>query len=225
MIALLAIHLGTNYLAVRAVSMRTLNRQRANLVLSNCLAQYPVPANQKSTQSSKVKIPTPDAISLKELVFERDGVLRGGDGAVLGFCQLGVNLQIMLRSFGSENNSPVSHSDDGDIRKLIQLFQDDAYILWYDRDRNLYLIVLKHGCSPRTHLIAWAHALMTAASKDVTSTSSTESIIHSLGESKARLYEFLNVTDLFSELEKAGWDLDTGAMETRSGTRCQLKAE
>ena len=39
MIILLAIHLGTNYLAVRAVCMQTLNRQRANLVFSGLLEQ------------------------------------------------------------------------------------------------------------------------------------------------------------------------------------------
>ncbi|RDW91498.1 hypothetical protein BP5796_02663 [Coleophoma crateriformis] len=223
MIALLAIHLSTNYLAVKAVSMRTLNRQRANLVISNCLAQCPDSRTEKSSQSWKIKVPSPEMISLQERIFERDGVLRGSNGAVLGYCQLGVSLQTVFKSFGPSHGSTGSHMDDGNIRKLLKLFHEDAYILWYDRARNMYLVVFKHGCLPTVHVRAWAHAFMTAATKEVQARSSTESILRLLEVTKVRLNEFLKTTDLFSELENAGWDLETGAMETRSGTRCQLK--
>src|ERR1700709_2496622 len=75
MIALLAIHLGTNYLAVRAVSMRTLNRQRANLVFSALLEDH------YTVGKEHVKpFPTPEQISIQERVFERDGVLRWKGG-------------------------------------------------------------------------------------------------------------------------------------------------
>ncbi|RDW60772.1 hypothetical protein BP6252_12155 [Coleophoma cylindrospora] len=225
MIALLAIHLGMNYLAVKAVSMRTLNRQRANLVFSNCLAQCPDPSTEKPPRSWKIKVPSPEMISLQERVFERDGVLRESNGAVLGYCQLGVSLHTVLKSFGPSHASTSSHMDDGNIRKLLELFHDDAYILWYDRARNMYLVVLKHGCSPTVHVRAWAHAFMTAATAEAQARSSTESILRLLEVTKVRLNEFLKTTDLFSELENAGWDLETGAVETRSGTRCQLKEE
>ncbi|KAB8288866.1 hypothetical protein EYC80_010769 [Monilinia laxa] len=52
LITLLSIHLGTNYLAVRSVTMRTLNRQRANLVLSPFL--YSVTSDNKRNTSRPV---------------------------------------------------------------------------------------------------------------------------------------------------------------------------
>src|ERR1700753_1137715 len=78
MIFLLAIHLGTNYLAVRAVCMQTLNRQRANLVFSSLLEQI---ASDKTTNRGaktlpRLVYPTPEEVRLQERVFERDGVLR-----------------------------------------------------------------------------------------------------------------------------------------------------
>src|ERR1700709_848660 len=87
LIALLAIHLGTNYLAVKAVSMRTLNRQRANLVFSTFLEDSKSIHKEQSLKA----LPTPEEISLRERIFERDGVLRWKGSEIIGYCEIGVS--------------------------------------------------------------------------------------------------------------------------------------
>ena len=79
MIALLAIHLSMNYLAVRSVSMRTLNRQRANLVFSNYLDQL-IEFDGQTKGSGNITFPSPEEISIQEKIFARDGVIcwKGG---------------------------------------------------------------------------------------------------------------------------------------------------
>ncbi|TKA67954.1 hypothetical protein B0A49_07548 [Cryomyces minteri] len=62
LLLLLSIHLATNHAAVRAVSMRTLNRQRANLVFSHLIEDD--------------EVLTPEEVSKKERIFDWDGVLK-----------------------------------------------------------------------------------------------------------------------------------------------------
>ncbi|KAI7001947.1 DUF647-domain-containing protein [Hortaea werneckii] len=71
LILLLSIHLETNRRAVRSVSMRTLNRQRATLVYH---------------QLRQGRVPKPEDVSSRERIFEKDGILRGAHGETIGWC-------------------------------------------------------------------------------------------------------------------------------------------
>lgn len=68
LIILLTIHLGTNYLAVRSVSMRTINRQRANIIFNKYM----------SSRHGSRRMLIPEEVSQLERIFEWDGVLRCG---------------------------------------------------------------------------------------------------------------------------------------------------
>ncbi|KAF1939737.1 DUF647-domain-containing protein [Clathrospora elynae] len=219
LIALLSIHLATNYAAVKAVSMRCLNRQRANIVFSSILQH--------------AAILGPDDVSKRERVFERDGVLRWINDEILGYCRIGVSLQEMLGRIGSRHTQTGSLDLRGvNMSELLDVFADEAYILWPACSSDYEaLIVLKHGCTPVDQLKSWAHALLLARRQRG----------HSLrgkphdddaSELKNRLIAELRQTledtrDVFEKyvggLKDKGWDLDVAALETRTGTRAQIE--
>ncbi|KAM3076227.1 hypothetical protein ACMFMG_006267 [Clarireedia jacksonii] len=239
MIALLAIHLGTNYLAVRAVSMRTINRQRANLIISHALDQLlnnqdtDTDADINNTNKNKqLRILTPEEVSLQERIFERDGVLRWRGGPPLGWCRIGVPLREILSCLahptksGTYKSNPVadSHPITITLEQLLAVYKAQGYIMWYDRARKTCLVVLKEGTHSIIQLDAWMHALLFV--KDV------QGAVRELGDDVAVLRRVEGTLEsavrgrrdggFYGALEEAGWDLEVGAMETRSGTRIRV---
>ncbi|KAF8862305.1 DUF647-domain-containing protein [Acephala macrosclerotiorum] len=215
MIFLLAIHLGTNYLAVRAVCMRTLNRQRANLAFSVGLDEVEKFGNTSTERRialEKRKGPTPNEVRLQERVFERDGVLRWG-GKVLGYCRIGVDLRTLLKSFSDRNRVTGSYGNTGDFERLLKIFDGVNYVIWYDESSKTFLIVLEDGVEPASELHAWMFALYYAKhgrKKD-------ETVLDALGRTLNEVT--VASVDILKHLEKIGWDLETSALETHSGTR------
>ncbi|TVY30540.1 RUS1 family-like protein [Lachnellula hyalina] len=232
MIALLAIHLGTNYLAVRAVSMRTLNRQRANIVSSNIFetVYQKIHAAEEETLSDtdllSIRIPSPEEVSVKEKVFEKDGVLRWKGGKPLGYCRIGVDVRTILNLFGKPNRSSGSYSEDQPVTfaKLLDIYKDDGYIMWYDEPRKTFLIILKDTAQTTTHLQAWMHALYHAEASKLGRLQDEETVMAAISSTKTYVAKVLDRFAVFEELQKAGWDIETGAMETKSGTRIKLRS-
>jgi len=218
MIALLAIHLGTNYLAVRAVSMRTLNRQRANLVFSTYLEN----SSLQEKEDSKC-FPTPEQISVQERIFERDGVLRWKGGKILGHCEIGVPLRRILDLFERPHRATGSYTGPQSLNaaRLLDEFQNEEYILWYDEPQKTVLIVLKASSNTKTQLYAWLHALYLAKAIDIgrKDTPIMESVVQTRSELELFRESFLK------GLQKVGWDIETGALETKSGTRIKDESE
>lgn len=220
LIVLLAIHLKMNHAAVRAVSMRSLNRQRANIVFSNLFATG--------------KVLTPREVSKGERIFERDGVLRWADDRILCRCRIGVPWQQVLERIATKNERTGSFQSPMEISQLLELFSDEQYVLWYDRTQSHSLIVLKKGATSLSQLKAWAHALLLAGiSREVILRKEIEDLLPSQ-ERRQSLTETLGlINDLrasysvisktFDEyakqLKAAGWDLEIAALETMSGTR------
>lgn len=212
MILLLSVHLETNRRAVRAVSMQTLNRQRANLVYHHLRQGH---------------VPSPKEVSQQEHIFEQPGVLRGLQGEALGYCQLGAPLSAFLQSIAPPHSVTKSTSVPGSaLTKLLTPFDDKNYLMWYDplsisRKVNVS-IALKQGAVPRDQLTAWWHAVALAeASHRQTSKSASERNEPQVGtlleQSMASASEL--VLRYEKPLRELGWDLDTGALETGSNTR------
>ncbi len=158
LLILLTIHLGTNYLAVRAVSMRTLNRQRANIVFSTCLdpsSFVGVDRLNKSPQKSNIKHPEnhrilmPEEVSSMERIFERDGVIRWHGKKIIGRCVLGVPLKAILDTLpqSTHNSQTGSYTysksealnkvnkqkvkNGASIDDILKVFQKERYISWF----------------------------------------------------------------------------------------------
>ncbi|KAL5120508.1 hypothetical protein ACEQ8H_001526 [Pleosporales sp. CAS-2024a] len=211
--ALLSIHLATNYAAVRSVSMRYLNRQRANIVFGSLFHNGLVPSPAEAAQ--------------RERIFERDGVLRWVDGTIVGHCTLGVPLQVLLSRMSHDGKRTASSSLQViDLTDLVRLFAGQRYMLWFSNHEAT--VVLKEGCTPLDQLKAWAHALLVAQEqrddgpphqlKDDASLK-----LGRLDTIKRTLEEvdqvFVKYTGL---LEQSGWDVNTAALETRGGARSQV---
>lgn len=212
LIMLLSIHLATNLAAVRAVCMHNLNRQRANIVLSNFF--------------DGKGVLTPEVVSLYERIFEWDGVLRWKGSAPFGKARIGVPMQDILNVLAPTR----THHATGAIRDkksvlktLIRLHKEEDFLVWYDTPQKTAIIVLKEGASPRAHLKAWALGLYVAHRfKGEDATSATTDKVIQLIESTLR--QISNQWDDYIErMKAAGWDLDMANLETASGTRVCLR--
>ncbi|KZF25765.1 DUF647-domain-containing protein [Xylona heveae TC161] len=209
---LLSIHLGTNYAAVRAVTMRTLNRQRANIVVSTLIEHD--------------RILTPEVVSRRERIFERDGVVRWNQSQALAYCQIGCPLEKLLQSLCRDDarQSRVKYAT-ANFGRLLNIFQGQDYILWYDCKASQVFIVLKEGSSVKSQLKAWMHSLLvvhgeTSGLPDGTEISFDSMTSKQLEQIRNSLEFLSNRFDRFMEtLADAGWDLATAALEVRPGYR------
>lgn len=214
LIGLLSIHLATNYAAVKSVSMRCLNRQRANIVISNIL------------QSGRVL--SPAEVSKKERVFERDGVLRWADDNIIGHCKIGVKMGTLVSLVG------LRHGQTGSLEMraiklsdLMRVFEDEAYIIW--KAHFDAVIVLKQGCTPVDQLKAWTQALL-LAQREGTGVSDSKLRDDTSGDPLAELRATLEKTQQMfdaheADLRNVGWDLDIAAVETRAGNRIESETK
>jgi hypothetical protein len=280
LLILLLIHLSTNYLAVRAVSMRTLNRQRANFVYSQylnslspkALTNIPgiakPPGRNTRMGAYNSPIPTPESVSPQERVFERDGVLRWQGLATIGHCTVGVPFRAILDITSSPNSTTGSYkySKVGNsltIAALLSLYDKESYILhfvpsnssspssfnlltpfsaWTSGPR--FYAVFKATATTETQLKAWFQAftcawLLYSQLKNGGNESQIQDQDDSVraganrnrnSDALSMLQQSLQFTNthwptLRAGLVDAGWDIEIGALETRSGVRVSLAGE
>lgn len=209
LILLLSVHLAMNRAAVRAVSMHTLNRQRANIIISTFLDQGIVL--------------TPEEASHQERIFEWDGILRWKGRSLSAKARIGIPFRELLDSLAPSYQTTGSvKSPDVEAATLAKLYRKEGYVMWYSKSQRCAYIVLKEGASPSAQLRGWAHALWVVQSLHDNSTRGSlhpqdvltlSSALESLSE---RWEDFLN------ELKQKGWDLEIASLETSSGTRIRL---
>lgn len=204
LLGLLAAHLATNYAAVRAVSMHTLNRQRATLLLS-----------YKITYGT---ILTPQQVSRQERIFQDSGVMRDAKGRPLGRCEIGVPLAKLLKILGKAHHTSGSiYIPKHGLSELLKPFPEERFAVHWNGSSKAAWILLQSTSNARDQLKAWYHVLLG---------------MHNLarGESPATMLVQQNKpeeswTVIERELQQAGWDMDTEALETRSAHRFALVKE
>jgi hypothetical protein len=147
LIALLVIHLATNYRAVRAVQMTSLNRQRANIIFSTLFETDAEPwTNQTKGSGAPTKrlkhddvddaifpnlhVPRPNEVAAHERIFERDGILRwtcptspSPSSSKVGWCRIGTSLQDLISLLQRDNSLSI-------LPKLTSLFTSETYLLF-----------------------------------------------------------------------------------------------
>ncbi|KIJ29996.1 hypothetical protein M422DRAFT_116623, partial [Sphaerobolus stellatus SS14] len=111
LILLIAIHLATNYLAVRAVTMNSFNRQRLSLVYS-------------SYRRTGI-IDSPRNTSKRERIFTKGGRLFDETDTNLGFCDIGSSFSLLFQ----ENNRQRSILESSRLADLFTLYANEKYIL------------------------------------------------------------------------------------------------
>ncbi|KIW05301.1 uncharacterized protein PV09_03826 [Verruconis gallopava] len=209
MLLLLTAHLSLNYAAVRAVSMQTLNRQRANILFSNLIAHDIVL--------------TPREVSQRERIFESDGVLRWADDHVLGSARIGSSFREVARNVAAGSQKTLanaSHVNLGLLKQLLDIFEDEDYVIWLDTKRSIVFIVLKREARPSSQLQAWCQALLLISdegSQPKAQTASPEVILDLIAGSLTKSAK------LFAQhrqhIINAGWNIDSAALETQSSLR------
>lgn len=192
--------------------MHTLNRQRANIVFSTMVARS--------------RVLKPVEVAARERIFERDGALRWEGAQVIATARIGVTLGELVAHLGSSHSVTRSIGDPSiDLERLVELYNREDYIAWYDSSSRTADIVLKEGAKPTSQLKSWAHVLLTAhklAGEDATSAASTEEA--TLQQLKATLTTLSDDWDQhLTSLKAAGWDLDNASLETTSSSRIRLQ--
>ncbi|KAJ5130106.1 uncharacterized protein N7515_006145 [Penicillium bovifimosum] len=224
LLTLLALHLSTNYFAVRAVQMTSLNRQRANITFSTLfssdehLNSY-LTSDQSEATATNTKNPTiltPEQVSKQEHIFHRDGALQWTQPSSsrthhLGSAQIGVSMSTFL------------HESSTHFEALVSLFTDEEYILHLSPSTPVSchkwnaVILLKRGCSVPSQLKAWAHALL--AARILSLQDRPAEALPSIQQSLRLLTAGSRFEGYLVGLRGAGWNLDIAALETRGGRR------
>jgi hypothetical protein len=208
---LLSIHLATNYAAVRAVSMRSLNRQRANIVFRSIVQQGLVLG--------------PTEVSQRERIFDWDGVHRWYQSDIIvAHCRIGVPFNVLLTTVGQRHQRTGSvnlHATK--LPDILDIFANEAYILWFADCGYEAVVVLKEGCTLTDQLKAWTHALLFAT---LAERLHAPGAMSSMTRPEGMRVTLQEVNELFVKyvplLEQKGWDLSVAALETRAGVRTQL---
>lgn len=201
MLVLLGVHLWANWMAVRSVRMRTLNRGRAGIALG-----------MLSEGRKDIGI---DKVGERERLFDRGGAMRL-HGAVMGFCEFG-GIQDLLHCIrGSKQSDEESAIV---LACLSEIFADEEYILWLDRQHHRCTIVLKERSRIETQLAAWCHAFRVVGeqSRLGNSTEATLEALEETLEGNSRIW-----SEWSSQLQAAGWDLGASNLAVLSSNRIQL---
>ncbi|KAF8579533.1 DUF647-domain-containing protein [Ramaria rubella] len=211
LLLLLAIHLSTNYFAVRAVAMSSLNRQRANLVY----ARFRVMGSVQS----------PAEVAKAERIFAAGGMLHDVKRKPIGWCEIGARLDHLLQV--PKDGSPALPLS---AQRTLQIFTNQKYILWasspkgYFSTRHYYSICLEKGAGASDHLKPWVHAMELAHMVNETGPiyMNSDRLLELLEDS------LLKVNDIFPTLLQAlvtaGWDVNNPALVTRPSFRISRTA-
>ena len=212
LIVLLSIHLATNHAAVKAVSLCSLNRQRANIVLSNLLNDN--------------RVMTPDEVSSQERIFEYDGVLRWKHSIPFAKARIGVALHSLLITLAPAHMMTGAIRD-GDVilERLVKIYSHEDFLVWYDSPRKTAYVVLKDHASAKAQLKAWALALWAAhrCGKQYATGASPEVILQLLERTLKDISSEWD--DSIERIRAAGWNIDIANLETSSGSRIHVSAE
>ncbi len=208
LILLLSIHLETNRRAVRAVSMRTINRQRANLIYRQLISDH---------------VPTPKEISQVEHIFARNGDLCSNHAGSQGHCQIGVPFKEMLGDISDQYHRHTASASvkTETLETILEIYSKRSYVLWCRHSGNSpsFAIVVKSGATCSDLLTAWWQALLLAGHTKwrAEHRSTKDQPVEILRETAISASNLLERYE--KQLVEAGWDLNTNALETGSSSR------
>lgn len=228
--------------------MTTLNRQRANILFSTLLGSDPAllfltlggemgPPLQSQTdiheEKKKWRVLTPAQVASKELIFERDGVIKwysshssaSNQIITLGHANIGISVQ---RFFSTVEPNLLPN--------LTSIFTNEAYILYLTSITTIGTTtkvkwtantLLKQSSTPHSQLKAWMHGLLAArvlsSSFPVVDKDSGENgVLRVLDQTLTFLNHERRFGEYMSAMEECGWELDVASLETRPGRRVSV---
>jgi hypothetical protein len=222
LLSLLGLHFVLNRIGVRAVEMRSLNRQRANIAFSSLL--------------SADKVLTPSEVSRREIIFERHGgaVLRWNCGPLVARSKFGVSINEILSALAKGKGHVKTGSmnlGEVPLSALVELFRGEDYILWCETPTRakssaaVIMVVLKEGAIAQSQIKAWYHGLLLSRHLyDLNERARGQESM--FGHVTRTLAQTSGTFDAYAKrLTEAGWDLSIPVLEASSGSRIRLEAE
>ncbi|KIJ15156.1 hypothetical protein PAXINDRAFT_169320 [Paxillus involutus ATCC 200175] len=188
-------HLLFNYLAVRSVVLRTLNKQRACILW----ADFRIPSG-----TCKDRMMSPADVASRELIFGTPGCLRDtSTGVVIGRCTLGTSMRTVTSRCTAQH-----------IASALQIFEKERYVLFIADRRSrvshppTILVSFKSGYRSTDQLQAWVHSIEVARYlTNLGDPAGTADVLHStlLATQKAIPHFVQSLTD-------AGWETADDSM-------------
>lgn len=218
MLFLLTLHLWTNYQAVAHVVIRTLNRQRTNVVFSDILNTLPEleSAGSKDAdthQSISRLLMTPRKVSHQERILERDGALRwyssirgGGDG-IIGYGRFG--------KFGEVIAHIPRHEK---LQAMISITKHHGYLISFSSLKNtghvIVHIALMGGEEFKVgaDVQGWVHALLIARKVSTSKTPIADGDLEVIRETEQQVSHLFDGLQIEKSLKLAGWELEKSAV-------------
>ncbi|OJA08985.1 hypothetical protein AZE42_08059 [Rhizopogon vesiculosus] len=196
-------HLLANYLAVRSVVLRSLNRQRSAILWSTFRN------STRDGDAHRSITLTPTEVSHREIILDVPSRIRDAlSTRVIGHGSLGVSVQYAMTRCNT------SH-----VLRMLQHFHEEPYVLFIADRNGLWgrpgpgiLVCFKEGYDSLDQLRAWLHALEIAATWSALPTSSptaseTENIVLETHETLRRQF-----SRFMQCLKEAGWNIEEDAM-------------
>lgn len=222
LILLVAAHISINYFAVRAVTFRSLNRQRTSIVW-----------DAFRNQGSSKPLMTPQLVSREERLFADPCLLvrsePGKARQARGRCDMGSALSTIIpchpprrspwQALLGRHECPWWTGDSPGrwLPELLQLFEGDKYVIWFDAHAHRLSpphlrVVLKTGHTARDHIKAWILATEVAASRIAKRELGSIDVQSLLGDVRSSKAVVDGLFPQFLEyVQNAKWDMDAAA--------------
>jgi hypothetical protein len=200
MIVLVGVHLFTNYCGVRAVKMRTLNRQRATIVFREWL------------ESNTILTPH-DVAARESILFASRGNMSSKTGEYTGTCDFG--------GYGDLKNHRSWGTD------VYEYETEDYYMgIWaYGRTFTMRIAIKDGSRSANDPLMAWFDAVAYAYRFDTVVLNlftATEMYEKDVPHKGTGVIDRDTKLAVLAALKEKGWEIENHAVETRTPVRVRV---
>lgn len=200
LLLLLAIHLVTNYFAVRAVTLETLNRQRATILFTTMLDEHTVLS--------------PRQVADRERVFAAGSSVSDKFGKCIGTISLGVSLERLIKQASSTRSKTAFKSIDSSFETILTTFQNERYVMTHNERQKHVCVVFKQHAAAQDQMQAWLHGMITLRAGDYSSRhKDVPKLTATLQVAKKLLIHHAPA------MRAKGWNLEVVPLETTAGFR------
>ncbi|OCH91267.1 DUF647-domain-containing protein [Obba rivulosa] len=224
---LILLHLGINYVAVRGVVMRSLNRQRAAAVWASYRR------HELGITKHEGSMVTPEAMASQERIFADPSIVRHPlqPEKRLGHCHLGAPLSTIFldtsRPCPPSRASSVPRLSSAQLGTILQTFEHERYILWFRHDSRPHALRLavcfKTGHQPLDRLKGWIHVQELAFVLDDNMPAAFEELHKAVQTSLERVKKLF--PPFLDAARARGWMVDDGLLAGISYTVSVQPAE
>ena len=226
MLGLLGVHLWANYRAVRRVRLRSLNKERARIMMAHVLAEW----KTGTVRSDSISV---DRVGNEESVLGIWKVISGIWAGCCGRrshvldqarCRIGVSIEEFLDGFRQSQPGNTGSTVVPGFEELLEVFSEEPYLLCWDFAKRQVLVALKNGARPVDQLKSYYHACALLHFFDEPwPSSSTDKDLASQPFEGCCAYVKETWAIRCEEFEVAGWDL--AATNLDDGRSIRVKIE